>query len=83
MPALIKENMMKIIEEQPDDSSFDEILRELAFSEMIDKGLDESKNKRIISNEDMKRETAFMMRLRSCSICLKQASNISIPPIGT
>ncbi|MFZ2658649.1 MAG: hypothetical protein WAX69_27195 [Victivallales bacterium] len=48
--------MIKIIEEQPDDSSFDEILRELAFAEMIDKGLEDSKNKRIISNKDMKRE---------------------------
>ena len=56
MPAIVKENMIKIIEEQPDDSSFDEILRELAFAEMIDKGLEDSKNKRIISNEDMKRE---------------------------
>jgi len=56
MPAIVKENMIKIIGEQPDDSSFDEILRELAFAEMIDKGLEDSKNKRIISNEDMKRE---------------------------
>jgi hypothetical protein len=56
MPAIVKENMIKIIEEQPDDSSFDEILRELAFAEMIDKGLEDSKKKRIISNEDMKRE---------------------------
>ncbi len=56
MPALIKENMIKIIEEQPDDSSFDEILRELAFAEMIDKGLEDSKNKKIISNKNMKRE---------------------------
>ena len=56
MPALIKENMIEIIEEQPDDSSFDEILRELAFAEMIDKGLEDSKNKRLISNENMKRE---------------------------
>ena len=56
MPALVKENMIKIIEEQPDDSSFDEILRELAFAEMIENGLEDSKNKRLISNEDMKRE---------------------------
>jgi hypothetical protein len=56
MPAFIKENMIKIIEEQPDDSSFDEILRELAFAEMIDKGLEDSKHKRLISNENMKRE---------------------------
>ena len=56
MPAIVKGNMIKIIEEQPDDSSFDEILRELAFSEMIDRGLEDAKKGRLISNEDMKRE---------------------------
>ncbi len=32
-----KEIMIKVIQEQPDDSSFDEIIRELAFSNMIDR----------------------------------------------
>ncbi len=33
----VKDIMIKIIQEQPDDSSFDEIIRELAFSNMIDR----------------------------------------------
>ena len=52
--SIVKENMTKIIKEQPDDSTFDEILRELAFFRMIEKGLNDSVNNRTISNEEMK-----------------------------
>lgn len=31
-----KERMIQIVEEQPEDSSYDEILRELAFSRMVE-----------------------------------------------
>ena len=51
---LPKDHMTKIIQEQPDDSSYDEILRELAFARMIERGLNDSKQKRTISNEEMK-----------------------------
>ena len=51
----VKEQMTKIIQEQPDDSSYDEILRELAFARMIERGLKDSKEGRTISNEDMER----------------------------
>lgn len=51
-----KEAMTKIIQEQPDDSSYDEILRELAFARMIERGLDDSIANRTISNEEMKRK---------------------------
>jgi len=50
-----KEQMIKIIQEQPEDSSYDEILRELAFSRMIERGLADSDAGRVISNEEMKR----------------------------
>ena len=49
-----KEQMAKIIHEQPDDSSYDEILRELAFARMIERGLEDSQANRTISNEEMK-----------------------------
>lgn len=52
MPV-VKEMMTKIIEEQPDDSSYDEILRELAFSRMIERGLEDSSENRVISNDEM------------------------------
>lgn len=54
MPT-VKEQITKIIQELPDDSSYDEILRELAFARMIDKGLADSLENRTISNEEMKR----------------------------
>jgi len=44
----------KVIEALPQDSSYDEIIRELAFDKMIKKGLQDSKEKKTISNEAMK-----------------------------
>lgn len=51
---LVKQQMNKIIQEQPDDSSYDEILRELSFNRMVEKGLADSESNRTISNEEMK-----------------------------
>ncbi|MFU8797037.1 MAG: hypothetical protein ACNA7X_07120 [Dehalococcoidia bacterium] len=49
----IKERMTRIIEQQPDDSSYEEILRELAFARMIERGLEDSEARRTISDEEM------------------------------
>ena len=51
--ATPKEQMVKIIEAQPEDSSYDEILRELAFARMIDRGLADADAGRTISNQEM------------------------------
>ena len=50
-----KEEMIGIIKEQPEDSSYDELLRELAFKRMVDRGLDDARKGRTITNEDMER----------------------------
>lgn len=50
-----KDEIAKIIQEQPDDSSYDEILRELAFARMIERGLLDSRHNRTISNDEMAR----------------------------
>jgi len=50
-----KEEITKIVQEQPDDSSYDEILRELAFVRMIERGLEDSHEHRTISDEEMRR----------------------------
>lgn len=50
-----KDEMTRIIQEQPDDSSYDEILRELAFARMVERGLVDSQNNRTISNDEMAR----------------------------
>ena len=48
-----KERLKSVIEAQPDDASYDEILRELAFERMIERGLSDSRASRTISNEEM------------------------------
>lgn len=54
MPSA-KEQITKILQDQPDDSSYDEILRELAFARMIERGLADSDARRTISHEEMGR----------------------------
>ena len=51
-----KERMIETLREQPEDSSYDELLRELAFARMIERGLADSKAGRTISNEEMGRQ---------------------------
>jgi predicted transcriptional regulator len=51
-----KEAMIEIIGRQPEDSSYDEILRELAFARMVQRGLDDSDAGRTSSDDDMKRK---------------------------
>ena len=50
-----KDEMIEIIQKQPDDSSYDELLRELAFKRMVDKGLKDSEIGNTISNNEMRR----------------------------
>lgn len=53
--ATAKDELTKIIQDQPDDSSYDEILRELAFNLMVQRGLTDSDEGRTISTEEMRR----------------------------
>jgi hypothetical protein len=52
--AMAKQKMKEIIEAQPDDASYEEIIRELAFERMIDKGLADARNGRVISDDTMR-----------------------------
>src|SRR5437867_13135455 len=51
--ATAKEHISEIIKRQHDDSSYDEIVRELAFDLMVQRGLKDSDARRTISNEEM------------------------------
>ena len=51
--ATAKEQITQLVQQQPDDSSYDEIIRELAFHLMIKRGLKDSDEGRTISNEEM------------------------------
>ena len=55
-PGNVKELMVQIIETQPEDSSFDEILRELAFARMIERGLEDVDRGRTVSHDEVRRE---------------------------
>ena len=49
----VKESMIEIIGRQPDDSTYDEILRELAFARMVQRGLDDSAARRTHSTAEV------------------------------
>jgi len=51
----IKEKMTEVIQSQPEDATYKEIMRELAVEKMIERGLADSRSRRVISNEDMER----------------------------
>lgn len=50
-----KEELTKLIQEQPEDSSREEIVRELAFHVMVERGIADSDAGRVISNDEMAR----------------------------
>lgn len=51
----VKESMTRVIEAQPDDATYDEILRELAFERMVQRGLDDARHGRTLDNSEMER----------------------------
>ncbi len=50
-----KDDLKKLIEQQPEDASHEELVRELAFDVMVRRGLRDSEAGRTISNEEMHR----------------------------
>ncbi len=48
-----KDELTRIIQEQPDDSTHEEIVRELAFHLMVQRGIADSDAARTISNDEM------------------------------
>lgn len=52
----VKDAMIDIIGRQPDDSTYDEILRELAYARMVQRGLDDADAGRTVSDGDARRK---------------------------
>ncbi len=50
-----KEAVVDIVSSKPEDSSYDEILQQLVFNRMVERGLGDADAGRVISDEDMKR----------------------------
>jgi len=53
--ASIKSQLAEIIQEQPEDATYEEIIRELAFNRMVDRGLADLRAGKVISNDEMAR----------------------------
>lgn len=50
-----KQKISEVIQSQPDDATYEEIMRELAFERMIARGLEDSREGRVVSNDEMQR----------------------------
>ncbi|MBN1761836.1 MAG: hypothetical protein JW878_01985 [Methanomicrobia archaeon] len=57
--SALKARMTEIIQGLPEDATYEEIMRELAFERMIERGLIDSRTGRVISNEEMARRIRF------------------------
>jgi len=51
--ASVKARMAEIVQEQPEDATYEEIFRELAFERMVERGLADSRDGKCIQNEEM------------------------------
>ena len=51
--STVKEQMFEVINSQPVDASYDEILRELAFERMVNIGLNDSRQNQTYANEEI------------------------------
>jgi len=50
-----KEAVVAIVAGLPDDATYDEIVQELVFNRMVERGLADADAGRVISDEEMKR----------------------------
>ena len=53
--ATAKDELKRLLEQQPEDSSREELVRELAFHVMIQRGLADSDAGRVSTNDEMNR----------------------------
>ncbi len=52
----IKDSVKKTIDGLPDDISYDELIKELLFKRMIERGIYDSQKNKITSDEDLGKE---------------------------
>ena len=51
--SVAKDQIKQLINSLPEDSTYDDIFREIAFARMVQNGLRDSRENRTISNEEM------------------------------
>ena len=50
-----KARILALVEDQPEDSSYDEILHELAFVRMVERGIADADAGRVVPHEEIRR----------------------------
>jgi predicted transcriptional regulator len=50
-----KEKIAEVVMAQPEDATYEEIVRELAFERMVERGMNDTRSGRVISDEEMSR----------------------------
>jgi len=53
-----KQNSIRLIEQLPDESSYEDILERILFIQKVDSGLDDIREGRIVSHEEVKNRLA-------------------------
>lgn len=71
--------LIRVIHERPDDSSYEEILRELPFAAMVERGIADSDAGRTIQNDEMGRRieswrTSYWTADRDATVTLADAT---------
>jgi predicted transcriptional regulator len=51
----VREKIAEIVLAQPEDATYEEIVRELAFERMVERGMNDTRSGRVISDEEMSR----------------------------
>jgi predicted transcriptional regulator len=62
MEKTAKAQMVEIIQELPEDTSFDEILRELAFFRLVERGQSDFETGRLLSADDVRKRVRSWRR---------------------
>ena len=52
--SVVQEKIAKIVYDQPEDSSYEEIIKEIIFDHMIERGIEDSKNGKTITTDELK-----------------------------
>jgi predicted transcriptional regulator len=53
--ATAKELVQEVVKAQPEDASYEEIMRELAFDRMVARGLRDVRDGKLMANEEMEK----------------------------
>lgn len=51
--STVKELIQNLVQSQPEDATYGEIVHELSFDRMVQRGLEDARKRRVVGNEDM------------------------------